>query len=86
MVPGPIGVGDEFGVAESIATADYDVDGFMDRRRQRPLYPYGVAAGPFFRNTGNNSHGLDQTMVGTFNNPQWHWREVYVTAGRAATA
>ena len=81
---GPIGPGNEFGVAESIATADYDVDGFMDLAVVNGLlfYPYGLG-GPdsLFRNAGNDNNWVQFDLIGTTSNRNGMGAKVYVTAG-----
>ena len=81
---GPIGSGNEFGVAESVAVADYDVDGFMDIAVVNGLlfYPFGIG-GPdsLFRNGGNDNHWIEIDLIGTTSNRNGMGSKVYVTAG-----
>ncbi|HEX5789290.1 MAG TPA: ASPIC/UnbV domain-containing protein, partial [Woeseiaceae bacterium] len=81
---GPVGAGTEFGVAEGAATADYDVDGFVDVAVVNGLlfYPFGHG-GPdtLIRNLGNSNHWLELDLQGTVTNRNGLGAKVYVTAG-----
>lgn len=72
------------GTSESVVTADYDLDGFLDLlvtngNNMRPVY-YG---GPkqLFRNRGNANHWLQLDLVGTGSNRDAVGAKVYVRAG-----
>ena len=81
---GPLGVGGDFGVADNLATADYDVDGFMDIAIVNGLlyYPFGHG-GPdtLIRNLGNSNHWIEIDLTGTVTNANGIGAKVYVTAG-----
>ena len=81
---GPIGPGREFGVADSAAVADYDVDGYMDIAVVNGLlfYPFGHG-GPdtLIRNRGNGNRWIELDLVGTTTNRNGIGAKVYVTAG-----
>ena len=81
---GPIGVGTETGVAGSVVTADYDVDGFMDIAVSNGLlfYPYGFG-GPdsLIRNKGNANHWVELDLIGTTSPRAAIGAKVYLTAG-----
>ena len=81
---GPVGAGFSFGVGESVVTADYDVDGFLDLYVTNGLLFYPVnEGGPenLFRNTGNDNHWLEIDLEGTTSNRDGVGAKVYVTAG-----
>jgi len=81
---GPVGAGLEFGVAESIATADYDVDGFMDLAVTNGLLFYPVSLGgpdTLLRNRGNNNHWIEMDLNGTVSPRAAIGAKVFVTAG-----
>lgn len=83
---GPVGVavGSGAGTADSIVSADYDVDGFLDLfvtngQNLRPLY-YG---GPdkLFHNQGNGSHWIEIDLIGTNSDRDATGARIYATAG-----
>lgn len=81
---GPVGVGNDYGVAESVIAADYDVDGFVDLAVVNGLlyYPFGFG-GPdnLFRNEGNANHWIQIDLNGVTSNAPGLGAKVYVTAG-----
>ena len=81
---GPIGKGTETGVAGSVVTADYDLDGFMDLAVSNGLlfYPYGFG-GPdsLIRNKGNANHWVELDLIGTTSPRAAIGAKVYLTAG-----
>jgi len=81
---GPQGVGFEFGVGDSVSTADYDVDGYMDLFVTNGvlIYPAGVG-GPdtLLRNLGSGNNWLELDLVGTTSNRDGVGARVVVTAG-----
>ena len=83
---GPVGVavGSGAGTADSVVSADYDVDGFLDLfvtngLNLRPLY-YG---GPnqLFHNNGNGNHWIEIDLVGTKSDRDATGARIYATAG-----
>jgi hypothetical protein len=81
---GPVGTGFEFGVGDTVNTADYDVDGFVDVFVTNGLlyYPIGYG-GPdvLLRNKGNSNHWLEIDLQGVASNRDAIGAKVYVTAG-----
>jgi len=81
---GPVGRGNDYGVAESVVSADYDVDGFVDLAVTNGLlyYPYGFG-GPdtLIRNRGNGNHWVEIDLIGVTSNGNGMGAKVYVTAG-----
>ncbi len=81
---GPIGAGIQFGLSDSVITADYDVDGFMDLAVSNGLlfWPYSFG-GPdtLIRNKGNGNHWIQMDLVGTTSPRAAIGAKVYVTAG-----
>ncbi|MCH5375641.1 MAG: ASPIC/UnbV domain-containing protein, partial [Planctomycetes bacterium] len=81
---GPIGPGYDFGVAESVTAADYDVDGFVDLAVTNGIlfYPFGFG-GPdtLIRNRGNLNHWIELDLVGVRSNANGMGAKVFVTAG-----
>ncbi|MCF7984592.1 MAG: RICIN domain-containing protein [Thiohalocapsa sp.] len=87
---GPVGAGlqSNVGVAESVTTADYDNDGFLDLLITNGLLlrPWGVGGrDTLIRNAagdnGNNNHWLQIDLQGTASNRDGIGARVYVTAG-----
>ncbi|MVF13315.1 hypothetical protein FT643_14325 [Ketobacter sp. MCCC 1A13808] len=81
---GPIGAGVEIGVAESVAIADYDVDGFVDVAVTNGLLYYPVSFGgsdKLFKNTGNGNHWIQLDLTGTTSNRDAIGAKIYATAG-----
>jgi hypothetical protein len=77
-------VASKAGTSDSVVTADYDLDGFLDLlvtngNNMRPVY-YG---GPkqLFHNRGNANHWLQLDLVGTVSNRDAVGAKVYVRAG-----
>ncbi len=81
---GPVGSGYDFGVAESVIAADYDVDGFVDLAVVNGIlfYPFGFG-GPdtLIRNLGNDNHWVELDLIGVTSNGNGMGAKVYVTAG-----
>lgn len=79
---GPVGSGNDFGVAESVAAADYDVDGFMDLAVANGalFYPFGHG-GPdtLLRNQGNENHWILIDLRGVTSNANGMFAKVFVT-------
>jgi hypothetical protein len=72
------------GTSESVVTADYDLDGFLDLlmtngNNMRPVYFGGPRQ--LFRNRGNANHWLQLDLVGTASNRAGIGAQVYVKAG-----
>ena len=81
---GPVGSGLEFGLSDSVVTADYDIDGFMDLAVTNGLLFYPVSIGgpdSLFRNAGNSNHWLEIDLIGTVSPRAAIGAKVYVTAG-----
>ena len=81
---GPVGAGLEYGVAESVAVADYDVDGFMDVAATNGLLYYPVGSGgPYslLRNKGNSNKWIEIDLEGVSSNRDGVGAMVYATAG-----
>jgi hypothetical protein len=85
---GPVGaaVGDGAGSGESVVTADYDLDGFLDLfvtngSNMRPLDIGGPKQ--LFRNVGNTNSWIEFDLVGngTNTNRDGNGAKVYVTSG-----
>lgn len=81
---GPVGSGYDFGVAESVIAADYDVDGFVDLAVVNGIlfYPFGFG-GPdtLIRNRGNTNHWVELDLIGVTSNGNGMGAKVFVTAG-----
>ena len=78
---------DNAGIAESVAMADIDVDGFLDLLvtnglNMRPLR-YG-GEDRLFRNEGNANHWVQFDLVGTVSNRDAMGAKVVATAGGIA--
>ena len=81
---GPVGEGIEFGVAESVISADYDIDGFMDLAVSNGLLYYPVSLGgpdTLIRNKGNGNHWVELDLIGTVSPRAAIGATVYLTAG-----
>lgn len=81
---GPVGAGIQFGVADSVITADYDLDGFMDLAVSNGLLFYPVSLGgpdTLIRNQGNSNHWIELDLVGTVSPRAAIGAKVYVTSG-----
>ena len=72
------------GTSDSIVTADYDIDGYMDAFEANGLNlrPHG-RGGPkqLFHNTGSGNHWLEFDLEGVQDNRDAIGAQVYVTAG-----
>lgn len=81
---GPVGAGTEFGVADSVAIADYNVDGFMDIAVTNGLlfYPVGLG-GPdtLIKNNGNGNSWVELDLTGVTSNRDGVGAKIYATAG-----
>ena len=82
---GPIGlaIADGAGTADSVVTADYDVDGFLDLFvtngfNLRPLYIGGP--NKLFHNNGNANHWIELDLVGINSDRDATGARVYATA------
>jgi len=81
---GPIGAGIEFGLSDSVITADYDLDGFMDLAVSNGLLFYPVSLGgpdTLIRNQGNSNHWIELDLIGTVSPRAAIGAKVFVTAG-----
>lgn len=81
---GPVGPGINFGTAESVITADYDADGFMDMTISNGLLFYPVSFGgpdTLIRNQGNDNHWVELDLNGTISPRAALGAKVYLTAG-----
>jgi len=83
---GPIGEGiiSGAGTAESVITADYDTDGFVDLFVTNGLLMQPIREGgpdKLFRNLGNSNHWIELDLVGTVSNRDAIGAKVYTTAG-----
>lgn len=84
---GPVGVGG--GQGESVAIADYDVDGFMDifvtnglnLYPEQPLFESRGGPDKLFRNKGNANRWIQIDLVGIDSNRSSIGAKVYATAG-----
>jgi len=83
---GPTGaaVGSRAGTSESVVTADYDLDGFLDLlvtngNNMRPVYTGG--AKQLFRNRGNANYWIQLDLAGTTSNRDGIGSRVHVRAG-----
>ena len=77
-------VNEHAGTSESVVTADYDLDGFLDLMvtngdNMRPLNLGGPKQ--LFHNLGNGNHWLEFDLVGTTSNRDAIGSKVYVTSG-----
>jgi FG-GAP-like repeat/ASPIC and UnbV len=82
---GPVGlaIADGAGTADSVVSADYDVDGFLDLYvtngfNLRPLYIGGP--NKLFHNNGNANHWIEIDLVGTNSDRDATGARVYATA------
>ena len=72
------------GTGESVVTADYDLDGFLDLLVTNGLNMYPVFVGgpkQLFHNVGNSNSWIEFDLVGTTANRDGIGSKVYVTAG-----
>ena len=79
---GPVGAGIEVGVGASAATADYDLDGFIDVAVTNGLLYYPVSLGgpdTLLRNRGNNNRWIHIDLNGTTSNRSAIGAKVYLT-------
>lgn len=79
-----LAVTDEAGLGESVAMADYNVDGFLDLfvTNGLSLQPEGMG-GPdqLFRNSGNGNQWIELDLVGTVSNRDAVGARVFATTG-----
>jgi hypothetical protein len=77
-------VGQRAGTSESVAVADYDLDGFLDLlvTNGNNMLPAG-RGGPkqLFRNRGNGNHWLEIDLQGTTSNRDGVGAQVYIRTG-----
>ena len=81
---GPLGIGRGVGLSESVTTADYDLDGFIDLMITNGLLYYPVGFGgpdTLLRNQGNSNHWIQMDLIGTTSPRDAIGAKVYVTAG-----
>ncbi len=83
---GAVGVGltSNAGIGETVVTADYDNDGFLDLMVTNGLNTQPVRVGgphQIFRNSGNDNHWVALTLRGTTSNPSAVGAQVLATAG-----
>jgi hypothetical protein len=77
-------VGQKAGTSESVVSADYDLDGFLDLlvtngNNMRPVYIGGPKQ--LFRNLGNANNWIQFDLLGTTSNRKGIGAKVYVTSG-----
>jgi hypothetical protein len=77
-------VGQKAGTSESVVTADYDLDGFLDLlvtngNNMRPVYIGGPKQ--LFRNLENANNWIEFDLLGTTTNRKGIGARVYVTSG-----
>ncbi len=76
--------GTNLGVGDSVMTADYDLDGFLDlfvtNGDSTPNFSVG-APYELFRNQGNDNHWLEIDLEGVLSNRDAIGAQVFVTAG-----
>ena len=81
---GPVGSGVQFGTSDSVISADYDVDGFMDLAVSNGLLFFPVSFGgpdSLIRNKGNGNHWIEMDLIGTTSPRAAIGAKVFVTAG-----
>lgn len=85
MVPSAGGAaGTNLGIGDSVVTADYDMDGFLDlfvtNGNWPPLFR-DDGPSQLFRNQGNKNHWLEIDLEGVVSNRDGIGAQVFVTAG-----
>lgn len=81
---GPVGAGLNIGVGDSVATADYDVDGFMDLAVVNGLLYYPLSRGGddiLLHNEGNANNWIEIDLIGTTSNRDGIGAKVIATTG-----
>ncbi len=81
---GPVGAGLTIGVGDSVATADYNVDGFMDLAVVNGLLYYPLSRGGddiLLRNEGNANNWIEIDLIGTTSNRDGIGAKVIATTG-----
>ena len=76
--------GTNLGVGDSVVTADYDLDGFLDlfiTNGHGPKQLNKNAPHQLFRNQGNDNHWLEIDLEGVVSNRDGIGAQVFVTAG-----
>lgn len=76
--------GTTLGVGENVATADYDLDGFLDlfiTNGEGPPPNANDGVNQLFRNQGNQNHWLEMDLEGILSNRDGIGAQVYVKAG-----
>jgi hypothetical protein len=77
-------VGQQAGTSESVVTADYDLDGFLDlfvTNGNNMLPKYQGGPKQLFRNRGNGNHWLQFDLEGTASNRDGVGAQIYVKSG-----
>lgn len=81
---GPVGTGLQYGVADSVVSADYDIDGFMDLAITNGLLLYPVGKGgpdSLIRNNGNANHWIEIDLYGIDSNRDGIGAKIFATTG-----
>ncbi|MFC1853345.1 CRTAC1 family protein [candidate division CSSED10-310 bacterium] len=86
FVPIPNGAGapgSQLGLGESVALADYDLDGFLDLfvTNGKELPPFNIGPHQLFRNLGNTNHWIEIDLEGVSSNRDAIGARVLLTAG-----
>lgn len=79
-----VGLSSGAGIGETVVTADYDNDGFLDLMVTNGLNTQPVRVGgphQIFRNSGNDNHWIELTLRGTTSNPSAVGAQVLAVAG-----